>query len=204
MKRRALLQTIAGAVVTRPLGRLRAQEASASRAAPPAQSASLADADMRTLGAIAEVVLPSAIGREGREAAVAAFAAWVRDYREGADRGHGYGSSTLAAPTGASPALRYPPQFEALQQAARDRNAASFAALPASARRELIEAALNLPQPVTRLPARPTGANLIADFMGLYFNGAAAWDLAYGADIGRDNCRGLRGSEARPRPLGSR
>jgi len=203
MKRRALLRTIAGVVVARPLGKLRDSESAASQVAS-APAASLSESDIRTLGAIAEVVLPAGIGRQGRDAAVTAFAAWVRNYREGADRGHGYGSSTLAAPTGPSPAQRYPPQFEALQQAARDRKAASFAALPLAARREVIEATLNQPQPVTRLPARPTGANLIADFMGLYFNGASAWDLAYRAEIGRDSCRGLRGSDERPRPLGSR
>src|SRR5262249_48783168 len=63
------------------------------------------------------------------------------------------------------------------------------------------EAALNEPQRVTQLPARPNGNSLVADFTGLYFNGADARDLAYSAAIGRDTCRGLDGSEKAPAPL---
>ena len=147
---------------------------------------------------MAEIVLPRAIGQDGRDKAVAGFVAWVRNYREGADTGHGYGSSTLSRPTGASPAARYPAQFAALDAAARTQNGTSFAALPLDRRRTVIEAALNLPQPVTRLPPRPTGANLIADFMGLYFNSADAHDLCYNAEIGRDTCRSLEGSDQAP------
>jgi hypothetical protein len=162
------------------------------------QAPAVSDADIATLTAIAEVVLPSAIGRSGRDTAVARFVAWVRNYKEGADRGHSYGASTLAAASGPSPAARYPAQFAALEKAARDQGAASFAALPLAARRTVVENALNLPQPVNRLPARPTGANLIADFMGYYLNSADAFDLAYDAAIGRDDCRGLDGSENAP------
>lgn len=163
-----------------------------------AQTPALSDADIATLKAIAEVVLPSTIGSAGRDRAVTRFVAWVRNYKEGADRGHSYGASTLSAPTGPSPAARYPAQFTALDAAARDRGAASFAALPLDGRRALVENALNLPPPVTRLPARPTGANLVADFMGYYFNSADAFDLAYDAAIRRDSCRGLDGSEQAP------
>jgi hypothetical protein len=55
---------------------------------------------------------------------------------------------------------------------------------------------------VNRLPARPTGANLVADFMGLYFNSGDAWDLCYHAEIGRDRCRALDGSDQPPPPFG--
>jgi hypothetical protein len=37
--------------------------------------------------------------------------------------------------------------------------------------------------------------------MALYFRSAAANDRAYGRAIGREACRDLRGSEARPAPL---
>jgi hypothetical protein len=62
----------------------------------------------------------------------------------------------------------------------------------------VIEAALSTPQPVANLPARPTGANLVADFMGFYFNSPDATDLAYQRAIMRDTCRGLPGSEKEP------
>lgn len=191
MKRRTLLRWLAAVLAAPPLARLRlfAQE-------PPLTAQQVA-----TLGAIADVVLPDAIGRDGRERAVARFVAWVRNYREGADRGHGYGSSNLSAPTGSSPAPRYPAQFAALDQAARDRGAESFARLGIDGRRAVIEAALNMPQPVTNMPARPNGANLVADFMGYYFSSSDAYDLAYNARIGRDTCSTLDDSDREPARL---
>ena len=162
----------------------------------------LGAAEVAALHAIAEVVLPSSLDETERGAVVTQFVAWHRNYREGADRGHGYGSSTLAAPTGPPPASRYSAQFAALDASAKAEGAATFAALARDARRRLVEAALNTPQPVNRLPARPTGANLVADFMGLYYNSAPAWDLAYQAEIGRDACRTLDDSERPPAPRG--
>jgi hypothetical protein len=194
MKRRTLLQSFLGVVVAAPWSRWRLS----------AQSAGLTAANIAALKAIAEVTLPSAAGADGRDLAVTQFAGWVRNYKEGADRGHGYGNSQLSAPTGASPAARYPAQFAALDKAAVDQGAASFAAAPIAVRRAIVENALNTPQPVTRLAARPTGANLVADFVGMYFNGAEAADLCYRAEIQRDTCRGLEGSEQAPRPIGGR
>jgi hypothetical protein len=186
---------MAAVFVARPLARLRAD-------AP--QSAALTREQLTTLGAIGEVVLPTSLGRAGRDAVVSKFAAWVRDYREGADMGHGYGSSTLRSPSGPSPAARYPAQFAALDDAARAQGAASFAALRLDARRTIIEAALNQPQPVNRLPSQPTGASLIADFMGSYFTSEEAWDRCYDAAIRRDTCRTLDGSERPPAAIRGR
>jgi hypothetical protein len=191
MRRRTLLQSLALVLAWRPVARL------TLFAQPPPLTAE----HVATLGAVAEVVLPTAVDRAGRERAVTRFVSWVRNYREGADRGHSYGASNLSAPTGPSPAARYPAQFAALDQAARDRGAESFVRLSAGDRRAVIEAALTAPQPVNALPARPNGANLIADFMGMYFNGSEAYDLAYNARIGRDNCSTLEGSDREPARL---
>jgi hypothetical protein len=199
MKRRTLLQSFVAVLVVQPLARLRLVAQSAAQSA--AQPAGLTSGQVATLRAVAEVVLPASIGRAGRDDAVDRFVSWVRNYREGADRGHGYGASTLSAPTGPSPAARYPAQFAALDAAAVARGAASFAALAIGPRRAVIEAVLNTPQPVTRLPARPTGANLVADLMGFFFNSPEGFDLAYAAAIGRDACRGLPGSDHPPDPL---
>jgi hypothetical protein len=196
MKRRALLQSVAALLALPPLARLRLI------AQAPTPGADLTDANVAALKAIAEVVLPAALGSAGRDKTVAEFVAWVRNYREGADRGHSYGSSTVSAPTPASPAARYPPQFAALDQAAAAQGGTTFAALPVVKRQAVIEAALNQPQAVNRLPARPTGANLVADFMGFFFNSARGFDLAYNAAIGRDSCRSLDGSDRAPEPLG--
>jgi hypothetical protein len=201
MKRRTLLQSLATLLFTGPLGRIRlgGQTAPTTPAAPTV--ATLTESHVATLNAMAEVVLPGALGDAGRTAAVERFIAWVKDYREGADRGHSYGSSTLSQRSGPSPAAKYPAQFEALDEQARARGAASFAALRIEARREILEAALDGPQRVTNLPGRPNGANLVADFMGYYFTSGDAYDLAYDAAIGRDTCRGLDGSDRAPAPL---
>ena len=43
--------------------------------------------------ALADAVLPQAIGAEGRQRALDQFMAWVRDYRADADGDHGYGET---------------------------------------------------------------------------------------------------------------
>jgi hypothetical protein len=194
MQRRTVLRSLAAVVASTPLSRLELL----------AQSPSLNDTEITTLAAVADVVLPASLGAAGRREVVDGFVSWVRNYREGADRGGGYGNANLAPPTGPSPARQYPAQFAALDAAARARGAASFAALGAGDRRAVVEAALDTPTRVTRLPGRPTGANLIADFMGFYYTSGDAYDLAYRAEIGRDKCRGLDGSDRRPSPIGGR
>ena len=194
MRRRTVLKSFAALAVRPAMSGVSIQAADQ-------QPGQLSAADIATLHAIADVVLPASIGADARDRAINRFVTWIRNYKEGADRGYGYGASTLSAPAGPSPALRYPPQFAALDQAAKDRGAASFAALGIDARRAIIETALNTPQPVTRMPARPTGANLVADFMGYYFNSADALDVCYEAAIRRDACRGLAGSENAPRRI---
>jgi hypothetical protein len=196
MNRRTWLWSFVAALVAAPLRRLQAF----ARVQAPAFST----AEIASLESIAEIVLPSDLGADGRKRVVAAFVAWVKEYREGADRGYGYGASTVSAPMGPSPARRYPEQLGALDAGARTNGAGSFAALPADARRAQIEASLASMQGGARLPARPTGANLIADLMGFYFNSADAWNLAYRARIDRDSCRALAGSEQPPAPMGSR
>jgi Gluconate 2-dehydrogenase subunit 3 len=192
MKRRTLLQSIAAFVATRPLWPLNLF----------AQAPPLTDANVATLRAIAEVVLPSSLGADGHERATKRFVAWVRNYKEGVDTGYGYGDSRVNRPTGPSPAPRYDAQFAALDEAARAQGGTTFAKLPADKRRVVIEAALNTPQQVTALPGRPNGTSLVADFMGYYYASPEANDLCYQAQIGRDTCRTLDGSDREPAPLG--
>jgi Gluconate 2-dehydrogenase subunit 3 len=194
MLRRTLLQILSALVVVRPVRAL-----TRILQVPPFNAL-----EVETLSAVADVVLPSDLGPVGRRRAVDRFVAWFVNYREGADRGHGYGASTLRPPSGPSPALRYPPQFAALEAAARDRGATTFAALAPAARREVIQKLLDEPRPVNRLPTQPNGANLIADFMGSYFTSAGAWDQCYRAEIRRESCRTLEDSADEPRPLEGR
>ena len=143
--------------------------------------------------AIAEVVLPS---ESDRKAAVIAFNRWVEDYKEGVDTDHGYGNTRLRK-TGPSPARTYPAQIAALDAAARATGAASFGAASLEQRRAILEAAIAEAK-VERLSARPTGGHIATDLMGHYFNSSDARDLCYRANIGRDACRGLAGSEKPP------
>lgn len=152
--------------------------------------------DEKTLGAIAEIVLPSGCDRQ---AAVASFVRWIRSYHEGADMDHGYGFTRIRS-TGPSPAKGYSGQFEALDAAARAAGASTFASAPLAARRTIIEKAL-ADAKVDRLAQRPTGAHVAADLMAHYFRSADAEDLCYEAAIGRDSCRGLPGSDKAPAPL---
>lgn len=202
MNRRSLLKILSGFIVL-PKSWTTGASARSSAAIASAQNAAalFSASDVATLAAIAEVVLPSALTDDDRRLAVRAFTSWFADYREGADMGHGYGSSTLRASSGPSPIARYRTQFAALDAAAAGRGAASFAALSRAARRDVIEAALDTPQRINRLPGQPTGANLVADFMGSWFNSQDGWNLCYQAEINRDSCRTIDDSLQPPRAI---
>jgi hypothetical protein len=194
INRRSLLKLGGAVVAWRPFARLKVlAEAPQAPVFTPDQ--------IKTLRGIADVTLPSTLSADGRDDAVRKFVSWHVNYREGADMGHGYGNSTLRQKSGPPVFPRYAAQFTALDQAAIAQGAASFAAASPQVRRAIVESSLNTPQPVNRLPARPTGANLVADFSGMYFNSAGAFDLAYQAAIGRDDCRDLENSDQAPAPL---
>lgn len=191
--RRSLVRGLAWAGAWLPLGRTRLL----------AQTQALGEAERATLRALAGVVLPAkSLGADGTDTAVAQFLAWVRAYREGAERDHGYGAPRLRwAP--ASPSARYPAQLAAIETAARGRGAPSFAALPEAAQRELVAASLDAAG-LKELPERPDGRHVAADLMALFFRSSAANDLCYRARIGREDCLGLPGSEQAPDPLAGR
>src|SRR5262245_52668204 len=191
MLRRTLLQLAGALFVLRPVRAL----------ARILQTPPFTPQQIETLRAIGDVVLPAEIGAAGRKDAVDGFVRWCVNYRQGADMGHGYGASTIRAVSGPSPVARYAAQFTALDVAARDRGGSSFVLLAPAVRREVVEKFLNEPQPVNRLPAQPTGANLIADLMGSYFSSADALDRCYRAEIGRENCRTLDDSAQQPRAI---
>ena len=130
---------------------------------------------------------------------MAAFTAWIANYKEGVDTDHGYGNTRLRA-TGPSPARNYAAQIAALDAAAKAKGAAGFAAASLEQRRAIVEAVI-VEAKIERLPARPAGAHIAADLMGHYFSSAAAQDLCYRAAIGRDACRGLPGSDKKPANL---
>ena len=189
MLRRTLLKLVAALYVVRPVRALEWV----------LQTAPFGQREIDTLVAVADIVLPSSLNAAAKRRVVDRFVAWHANYRQSADMGHGYGASTLRQPSGPPPAARYPSQFAAIDAAAKERGGAALGALAPAARREVIEKFLNEPQPVNRMPAQPSGANVVADLMGSYFNSPNAWDLSYQAQIFRDSCRTLDNSEAEPR-----
>lgn len=176
MERRTLLQLLVGLVAGLP-AKVRAF----------AQPSTLGRADEVRVRALADIVLPSEIGADGRARVVDGFLRWLGEYRAGADTDHGYGFTRLRR-TAPSPAAKYPAQLAALD-------------LTGDARRAVEEAIASVK--VERLPARPDGGHIATDLMAFYFNSAEANDVAYRAAIGRDACRGLEGSQNRPAPLGT-
>src|SRR5262245_39957014 len=181
MKRRTLLQLLLGLIATLP-ARLRL----VAQAPPPLP-------DEAAVRAIAEVVLPSEIGSDGRARVVTSFIAWLRDYRAGADMDHGYGFTRLRR-TPTSPAAKYADQLKTLEARA---GAERFPRLAVDARRTILEEAIAGAK-IDRLPGRPDGGHIATDLMAFYFNSEEAHDRAYRAAIRRDSCRGLEGSGERP------
>jgi hypothetical protein len=188
MKRRALLQLLASAATWLPLAGVRLR----------AQPGPISAEHATRLHALADAVLPQAIGEDGRQSVVAAFQQWLAGYRAGAELEAGYGFPRLRR-AGPTPFDRYSAQLDALETEARA-SGRGFADLPRDARQALVRAAIDGAK-VERLPARPTGGHIAADLMAFYFASSAANDLCYEARIGRGTCRTLTGSVERPAPL---
>jgi hypothetical protein len=182
MKRRTLLQLLLGLLAALP-----------AKVRLFAQPSPLTGLDETRLKAMADIVLPSELGADGRSRVVSEFLGWLREYRPDADLGHGYGFTRLRR-SGASPSANYHAQLEALEQATEQNG---------GDRRLAIETAIQKAN-VERLPGRPDGGHVATDLMAFYFASEEANDLAYRAAIRRDSCRGLDGSQNRPGPLAER
>lgn len=178
MRRRTLLRWIAGQSAV-PVWLSRAQ----STAFPGEQAG--------VLRALAAVVLPAEIGPGGIDKIAGDFEQWVRDYRPGAEMDHGYGNTRLRSKP-PSPAAAYAKQLADLRAELLGGDAAS--------RRKAVETALEAAR-VSDIPRTPGGQHVAADLMAFYFRSSDANDLCYRAAIGRDLCRGLKGSENPPAPL---
>jgi len=136
------------------------------------------------LAALATVVLPAELGAARIRSITQAFEKWAREYRAGAEMDHGYGFTRLRTKP-MSPAPGYLKQLAALPPALT--TAAVIAAIEEAR--------------ITDLPRTPDGRHVATDLMAFYFRGSDANDLCYRAAIGRDQCRGLAGSEKAPKEL---
>jgi hypothetical protein len=151
-----------------------------------AQTAGFPGDQGETLRALAAFVLPSELGGEQMEKTVAAFERWVRDYRPGTEMEHGYGNTRLRSKP-PSPASTYLRQLQELHFSG-----------DAESRRATVEASLAQAS-ITTLPQTPDGRHVATDLMAFYFRSSEANDLCYRAHIGRDECRGLAGSDREPK-----
>jgi hypothetical protein len=155
--------------------------------------------DATQVQAVAEAVLPSALGAGGIAVAATAFRRWIDGYRPGAELVHGYGTGEIRF-AGPSPAPRWQQQLSELDQAAMRAHNAAFPRLTVAQRQALIRAAL-APDTPSRLPA-PTGAPHVAIALLAHFaQSPDATDLCYERQIGRTRCRPLVSSSREPVPL---
>jgi hypothetical protein len=147
---------------------------------------------------VARIVLPGELGVRGADEQVERFAAWVREYREGAELEHGYGRPRIRyAPP--SPIETYAAQLREIDAAARAKGQ-PFDMLDREAQRAILDASLKA-EGVEELPGRPMGRHVVADLMAHYFRSAEANDLAYRALIGQQTCRPITFVVERPRSL---
>ena len=164
----------------------------------PSREAPSAAPDPELLRSLAEVVLPSELGEQGREGAMRSFERWLEAYEPAFELNHGYGTHEIVYGP-ADPAPGWRAQLEAMDLEARRRTDSGFSDLPVEERRELVARQLSgegggLPSPAR---ARHVAVGLLAHWA----TSSSAHDLAYRARIGRHRCRGLDDLGEPPPPI---
>jgi hypothetical protein len=186
MKRRTILRWSISVAATWPFWKISLGAREGGQRAQPQSSPRLPDASVPALRELAVVVLPTTLTRAQTDAVVEGFRKWLDGYKSGAVISHGYGIPR-ARVTPTIVGERYAQQLAAIEQAA-----ASASSKPAAIASALADVKIE------RLPATPDGRHIVSDFMSFYFGSSEANDLAYGAKIGRESCRGLSGSSREP------
>ena len=153
----------------------------------------------RTLRALGDVVLPSALGTTGVTAAVRAFEQWIAGYGEHAELVHGYGTSTLSY-SGPTPATRWAQQLDRLDIDARAKHGKAFADLALDVRRGMVREILDR-LGVDRVPAVGRAPHVALALLAHWAASPGATDLCYRAQIGKQTCRPLAAQARRPLPL---
>lgn len=179
---------------------LTAAAALPSQAQPAPQPPARRPLDAVLLAALGDTVLPESLGPAGRAAAVREFSSWIAAYAPVAEEMHGYGDAEITY-TPPDPAPNWNAQLEGLDLFARHTRRRGFAALPVAARREIVQRQLASVRGAA-LPSDPLHATHVAVALLSYWaTSTAAHDLAYGARILREECRGLGAVTRKPLPL---
>lgn len=155
--------------------------------------------DPAVLRAVGDVVLPGELGAGGRDEAVRGFEAWLDAFEPVAELNHGYGTSEIQyGPP--DPAPRWAAQLRALEVEARKRHDAGFTELDPEERRALLESRIEDEGPGFPSPAR--ARHVAVGLLAWWLETPGATDRCYGAEIGKETCRGIGSAPERPAPLG--
>ena len=152
-----------------------------------------------TLDALAEAVLPSALGRAGIAKQVAAFREWGAGYREGAELNHGYGTSRLRS-LGPTPLTKWTTQLDDLDARAQSKHKRNFRDLPVADRVALVRTVLE-GQRLDRMPGVADASHVSLALLAHFYDSSEANDLCYEAKIGKTTCRPLAASARKPLPM---
>lgn len=155
--------------------------------------------DDTVLPALGDAILPDSLGATTRARSTAAFREWIDAYTPVSEEMHGYGSAEITY-TPPDPAPGWNAQLAALELLAQKKHGAGFATLTVTQRRALVQTALARVRG-DRLPANPlTSPHVAVALLAHWASSSAASDLAWGASIGRGNCRTLAESPRKPLP----
>jgi len=157
------------------------------------------ESDPATLEALAEAILPSELGRAGTLKVARELRDWGAKYRENAELVHGYGTSRLRA-TGPTPLTRWTKQLDDIEAQAQTAHQMRFRDLSVAQRADVVRAALQ-GQRLDRMPSVADANHVAVALLAHFYDSAAATDLCYGAQIGKQTCRPLSASSRKPLPM---
>ncbi len=146
------------------------------------------------LRAVAEVVLPTELGRTGHQQVVAGFRTWASGYQAVPELDHGYGTSEIRyGPPDVVPAWRA--QLEALDLEATKRYDAGFTSLEAPLRDALVRGHINEgPEMPSPLHARHVAVALLSYWLST----PEATNRCYGVSVSPRTCRSIESAPEEP------
>jgi len=164
--------------------------------------------DVAAVRPVAEVVLPSELGRAGVERAANAFTAWIAAYRAGEELEHPYGSERIGT-TAPSSAARWADQLAALDRDAQAAHRKAFAQCTADERLALVRSAIAnaggagaaAGAPSTRMPSPLSAPHVAVAMLAHFVESTDGVNLAYQRRIDPRQCRPLADSPKLPVPL---
>ncbi len=183
-----------GAAACAPIDRAPGNPASAAGGAARAHGF-----DRTQLNALGEVLLPGALGADGRAAAIAAFVEWVDGYEPVAEEMHGYGYADVRyLPADPAPAWRA--QLTALDLLAQRTRGKEFAALDVPAREAIVTMALRDVRG-DRLPPPLEASHIALALLAHWASSPDAWNRALGVEVSPGTCRPLADATRAPLPM---